>query len=249
MPSAAALGGDSRICACSLAIGKTKARPGRRRGGSGNAPGRNRTCGLLLRRQALYPLSYEGNRLSAQSYRIGSQESSRGTTNDQPRWGRAQVCSSCSTQSAWSLIRWPLVVGYPLDGGSFVLRVVDLQPQQVVGDEGVGEDGARLLEEGRGIAVAGAQVGDGELPAARLGVDGGVALAVGGAGHDGGEGALVAQEVCARRQGDGGLAGAGVGAVDNLRAGAGRAQDLVGPDRPPVRQGDRAAVLELAVER
>src|SRR5215204_6441541 len=44
---------------CALGLAPGKARLGQRsRTGGRNAPGRNRTCDLALRRRALYPLSY-----------------------------------------------------------------------------------------------------------------------------------------------------------------------------------------------
>ena len=51
-----------RACLAAAPPGRWRPRRGWRRGRGGGAPDRIRTCGLLLRRQTLYPLSYRGPR-------------------------------------------------------------------------------------------------------------------------------------------------------------------------------------------
>ena len=70
---------------------------------SGHAPGRIRTCGLALRRRALYPLSYgRGERpVLIRRVRIGSGRADRGRLGDATRTSSTTVFSSTIAAKAW----------------------------------------------------------------------------------------------------------------------------------------------------
>ena len=125
---------------------------------------------------------------------------------------------------------------------------------------GVGEDGARLLQQvvRPGLVageVARAEVRDDEPARARLRATRAAIEAVECVAADGeplvglGEGRLVDEEVCAAREFDGRAAVDGVGAVDDAAALLVGAAEVRAVERAAVRERDALAALEPPVER